>query len=150
MTETNESRLEKQVRHYYTEENHNCAETLLAACNEAFGLNLPKESTILLSGFGRGMFTGNVCGALAGCNAALACMLVDTKAHDCAELPKAQQLLNRNFRNTLSDTQCSKLRGIHHSEETRCLKTCLLAAKAMNQTLAELQEKGVVDAGLIL
>ena len=33
----------------------------------------------------------------------------------------------------------------HHSPETRCLTTCLLAAKAMNQTVLDLINDGLYE-----
>lgn len=143
-----ESRLEQSVRHHYTKNDHSCSETLLNACNETFHLGLPEDTYKLLSGFSAGMYTGNVCGALAGCTAALSTLLVETKAHQTPELPQAQRLLVRNFRQELSDTQCAKVKAIHHTKEQGCLQTCLLAAKAMNQTLIELQEQGLLKTAI--
>lgn len=142
--------LEQNVQHHYLNVNHNCAETLLAACNDTFGLNIPASSLILVSGFGGGMFTGNTCGALSGCTAALATMLVKTKAHETPDLPKAERLLVRNFRNALGDTHCAQIKPNFHSPEERCLNTCLMAAQAMNQTLLELHEQGILDIDLAL
>ena len=147
MTET---LLEQNVRHHYLTSNHNCAETLLAACNDTFNLNLPTSSLILVSGFGGGMFTGNTCGALSGCTAALGTMLVKTKAHETPDLPKAQRLLVRNFRSALGDTHCAQIKPNFHSPEERCLNTCLMAAQAMNQTLLELHEQGILDIDPVL
>lgn len=141
-----ESRLEQAVRHYYQEENHNCAETLLAACSDTYSLNLSSSSIRLLAGFGGGMYTGNACGALCGCTAALSAMLVETRAHETEALPAAQRLLIRNFRAMLGDTQCARIKPVHHSSESRCLQTCLLAAKAMNETVSSLTEQGVLPA----
>ncbi len=140
-----ETLLEQNVRHHYTTLNHNCAETLLAACNDTFDLNIPNSSLPLLSGFGGGMFTGDTCGALCGCTAALGMMLVKTKAHETLELPKAQRLLVQNFRQALGEVHCAQIKPNFHSPTSRCLNTCLLAAKAMNQTLLELKEQEILD-----
>ncbi len=142
MTETP---LEQNVRHHYLNVNHNCAETLLAACNDTFNLNIPTSSLILISGFGGGMFTGNTCGALSGCTAALAAMLVKTKAHETPDLPKAERLLIRNFQSVLGNTQCAQIKLNFYSPEERCLNTCLKAAQAMNQTLLNLQKQGILN-----
>lgn len=139
------SPLEESVSYYYQTMNHNCAETLLAACNDTFELGLEPTSFILLSGFGGGLFTGNTCGALCGCTAALATMLVKTKAHETPHLPEAQRILVRNFRNQLGEVHCSQIKPNYHSKETRCLTTCLKAAQAMNETLLELQKKEIID-----
>ncbi len=139
-----ETLLEQNVRHHYLSLNHNCAETLLAACNDTFDLNVPASSLTLVSGFGGGMFTGNTCGALCGCTAALATMLVETKAHETPDLPKAQRLLVSHFRQELGEVHCAKIKPNFHSSTERCLNTCLMAAKAMNKTLQELNDQGIV------
>lgn len=139
-----ETLLEANVKHHYLENDFNCAETMIQACNDTFHLDLPESAYKMLSGFGNGLYTGNLCRTLVGCTCALSCMLVETRAHTTEHLPYAQRLLVRNFRNLLGNTQCAKLKAVHHSKEKRCLTTCLLAAKAMNQTLDQLQEEGLL------
>ncbi len=141
-----ESLLEINVKHHYQNNNYNCAETMIMACNDTFQLNLPEYTSKLMAGFGSGLYTGNLCGALIGCTSALSFMMVESKAHETEKLPYAQRLLVRNFRTLLTDTQCAKLKSIHHTQEERCLPTVLLAAKALNQTLAQLQEDGLLKA----
>lgn len=97
-----------------------------------------------MAGFGSGLYIGNVCGALCACNAALSCLLVEDKAHLCEPLRSSQAALVRNFKKHVGDTQCAKCKMLHHSKEERCLKTVTLAAQVMEQTVAELQEKGVL------
>lgn len=128
------------VRRCYLEENLNCAETLLKACNEYYQLDIPEDCYPLLSAFGGGMQTGNVCGALSGCTAALGKMLVETKAHECEDLRRCQVLLMRTFRQLLNETQCAKLKAMHFDMENRCLKTCFCAAQAMETTVAAIEQ----------
>lgn len=137
--------LEQNVEHFYTENNYSCSETLLLACDKTFNLNLPDGSLKLLSGFSGGMYTGNLCGALSGCTAALSYMLVTNCAHETKILPQAERRLISNFRNYLGHTQCPQIKMVHHNPQTRCLNTCLLAAKAMNQTLLDLISEGLFE-----
>lgn len=143
----NTQSLEEAVRQCYLEENTNCAETLLKACNRVYGLGLPEASIRLMSGFGGGLQTGSLCGALAGCTAALSYMLVETRAHDCPDLRQGEQLLIRHFRQQLGDTHCVKIKPVHHHPETRCLQTCLRSARAMEKTVQELAEQGKLELG---
>lgn len=137
--------LEQNVYDFYMEKKYSCSETLLLACDKTFQLHLPEGSMKLLSGFSGGMYTGNICGALAGCTAALSVMLVETCAHETKILPQAERLLVSNFRKYLGDTQCPQIKMVHHNPETRCLNTCLLAARAMNQTLLDLINDGLYE-----
>ena len=144
MYEMSETLLERNVKHHYLENNYNCAETMIQACNDTFKLDLPAFAYRMLSGFGSGLYTGNICGALVGCTSALSLMMVETRAHDTEYLPYAQRLLVRNFRNLLGETQCARLKVVHHTKEQRCLPTCLLAAQAMTQTVNQLQQEGLL------
>lgn len=143
------SPLEKKAKYLYTEKNTNCAETLLEACNQTYHLGLDSSSIRLMGGFGGGLQTGSVCGALCGCTAALSALLIEDKAHECRPLHEAEVLLIRNFRSLLGDTLCSKIKPVHHSSETRCLDTVLLAAKAMDQTVYQLIERGILKPEIL-
>ena len=139
------SLLEQNVHDFYMDKHYSCSETLLLACDKTYQLHLPDGSMKLLSGFSGGMYTGNLCGALSGCTAALSAMLVQTCAHETKILPQAERLLVSNFRKQLGHTQCPQIKMVHHSPETRCLNTCLLAAKAMNQTVLDLINDGLYE-----
>lgn len=137
--------LTQAVFRLYTTQNTNCSETLLEACNEIYDLQLPEGSSRLFSVFGSGMYSGNVCGALSALSAVLSYQIVEDRAHTCEALRPAQLTLVRNFREILGDTQCPKCKMMHHTPEHRCLKTCLLAAKAMEKTIADLRQKELID-----
>ncbi len=138
------SLLEQTVERLYTTENTNCSETLIEACNEVYHLGLDEKARRMMAGFGSGLYTGNVCGALCGCTAALSCLLVEDRAHSCAPLRSAEVLLVRNFRRIVGETQCAKCQLLHRTPELRCLRTCLLAAQAMDETITELCQTGVL------
>lgn len=144
MTDNDSRSLVQISQEWYESENTNCSETLLHACNDKYGLNISDDDFKLMAGFGGGMYTGNVCGALTGCVAALSKMMVQTKAHETPELREAVVSLNRNFRNILGDTQCSKIKLNFFDPDKRCLNTVVAGAQAMEQTVAELQEKGLL------
>lgn len=139
------SLLEQNVQYFYMDKNYSCSETLLLSCVKTFNLNLPEGALKLISGFSGGMYTGNLCGALSGCTAALSMMLVDTCAHETKILPQAERLLVSNFRKYLGNTQCPQIKMVHHNPQTRCLNTCLLAAKAMNKAMLDLVHEGLYE-----
>ncbi|MDY2958032.1 C-GCAxxG-C-C family protein [Floccifex sp.] len=137
--------LQDVTRKYYTEQNYNCSETLLHACNEYYGLNLKEDDMKLVSGFGGGMFVGSTCGALIGCVAALSKKIIETKAHEQIDtIRPAIQKCVINFKKELNATNCSEIKPHFHSKETGCLNTCLHAAKAMEQTMDELGIKSAL------
>lgn len=74
--------MEKQrIARIYLEEDNNCAETILRAANEEYGLNLSDGDAKLIAAFGGGMGCGGTCGALAGALAVLGRVAVEGRAH---------------------------------------------------------------------
>ncbi|MGM9948402.1 C-GCAxxG-C-C family protein [Floccifex sp.] len=131
--------LQDLTRKYYVEYDYNCAETLLHACNEYYGLSLMEEDMKVMAGFGGGMFIGSTCGALVGCVASLSKKIIETKAHDqLTDFRPAVQKCVRNFKDELNGINCSEIKPQFHSKEEKCLPTCLKAAKAMEKTMMEL------------
>lgn len=73
--------LRETAKKYYLEQNYNCAESVLRAANEEYGLGLDEGALKLMAGFGGGMGCGGVCGALSGGIAALSKLRVSDRAH---------------------------------------------------------------------
>ena len=88
--------MRETAKKYYLEQNYNCAESVLRAANEEYGLGLDEGALKLMAGFGGGMGCGGVCGALSGGIAALSKLRVSDRAHttpgfsgECARLVAA-------------------------------------------------------------
>lgn len=138
--------LQNAARSYYTENIFNCSQALIRACNDVYELQISPEDLWLFDGFGGGLSTGNMCGALSAPAAALSKMVVlsernkpDYSDQTCAAaIRKAMVLLNRNFRKLSGESQCSVLKAKNFDPENRCLKTVLQGAAALEQTVADL------------
>lgn len=131
------TKLEELTKKYY-QQGYNCSETLLHAANECYQLNIQEDDMKLMAGFGAGMFIGSTCGALVGSIAALSKMVIETKAHDqMQDIRPLIQKCTRNFKNELGALDCAHVKPVHHTVEEKCLPTCLLAAKALEETIRE-------------
>ena len=97
------------VRKYYLEQDHNCAETVFLAANEALGLGLPEESAKLISAFGGGMGCGSTCGALAGSMAILGQCRVQGRAHATEGFKEQCAALKEAFEKRLGSILCKDL-----------------------------------------
>ena len=64
----------------------NCAEKILYAANEAYGLGLDPRALRLAAGFGGGLGCGLTCGALSGGAMALSCLFVRQRAHESGRI----------------------------------------------------------------
>ncbi len=69
---------------YYTEENMNCAESVIHGANDYYHLQLNEHTLRTAAGFGGGLCIGNVCGALSGGVMALSVLFVEERAHESA------------------------------------------------------------------
>ena len=100
--------LKERATYYYMEDGCNCAEAVLLAANDVYGLGLSDETAKVVGGFGGGMGCGNACGALV-----------------------------KDFEAALGSTMCADLRKIHANQTQRCLKTVLAACDVLESHLAE-------------
>ena len=112
--------LRETAKKYYLEQNYNCAESVLRAANEEYGLGC-----------------GGVCGALSGGIAALSRLRVSDRAHttpgfsgECAGLVAA-------FEEKAGSCQCSELKARFFREGTRCLDTVEIGCQALEEYLGK-------------
>lgn len=116
-----------QVKHYYLDENYNCAESLIRVLNEDYHLDLETEDMKLVGGFGGGMGCGLTCGALAAAIAALGKLYIKDKAHGTPGFRELCGSFVDQFRKKLGDVDCAELKKANFVPGTRCLKTVELA-----------------------
>ena len=129
--------LRETAKKYYLEQNYNCAESVLRAANEEYGLGLDEGALKLMAGFGGGMGCGGVCGALSGGIAALSKLRVSDRAHttpgfsgECAGVVAA-------FEEKAGSCQCSELKARFFREGTRCLDTVEIGCQALEEYLGK-------------
>ena len=124
------------AKKYYMEKGYNCAEAVLLAANERFGLGLSAEDARLVGGFGGGLGCGMTCGALCGAMAAIGRARLHGRAHETEGFaPMCAEFVNR-FEKKLGSTDCTELKGKYRTDEARCLKTVELAAELLEEYLA--------------
>ncbi len=136
--------MEKQrIARIYLEEDNNCAETILRAANEEYGLNLSDGDAKLIAAFGGGMGCGGTCGALAGALAVLGRVAVEGHAHATEGFKERCAALVSRFERELGSRDCAALKARYFEENgDRCLKTVLLAAQVLERYLLE---NGLID-----
>jgi C_GCAxxG_C_C family probable redox protein len=134
--EINMSLLENKATEYYLAD-YNCAEALLRAINDVYGLALPEESLKLVSGFGGGMGCQKACGALCSGIAALGPLKVQGRAHITEGFgPLCAGWVDAFIRDLGSDL-CSDLKPLYKREGSGCLMAVQKAAVAFERFLAQ-------------
>lgn len=130
--------LKERASYYYGTLGKNCAEGILLAANEVYGLKLTDQEIQLFSGFGRGMGCGSTCGGLSGAIGVLSRMYGGRE--DFRELCGG---FVSKFKDALGcDTiDCGPLAGKYKTEAARCVSAVELTAQALEEYIAQLEGK---------
>ena len=125
----------------YMENNLNCAESTLDAANRKFALGLTEDDIRLVSGFGGGMASGRVCGALAGAIAAISRVTVKDKGHTTPGFKDIMGGYVDKFVKEFGSTECRDLRARYAKPEIRCKELVEANALMLEKYLEELKNK---------
>ncbi len=110
------------VKKYYGEEyDLNCAETMLYAANEEYGLNLSKETFKTMAAFGGGMGVESTCGVITGAISVLGILFTKERAHESDYVKTFTQEFIKNFNKECNSLNCDKLKELYRNDEIRCL-----------------------------
>jgi len=134
---------------YYLEQDRNCAESLLLAIRDRYGLELDDSAIKVIGAFGGGMGCERTCGALCGSIGALGKMCIDTVAHASTTLKPRSARMFELFEQKLGTTECKELRAKYVVEGRKCGATVDLCCDAfetlMNEIKAEEDAKSEAD-----
>ncbi|MBQ9032454.1 MAG: C-GCAxxG-C-C family protein [Parasporobacterium sp.] len=123
---------------YYFDGNYNCAEALLHAANEYYQLGLGEREMKLVSGYGAGIQTESVCGALLAAVSVLSLKYVETKAHESEEIKPLTQELIRRFEEELAHSiLCERIRPVYFQPEKRCFRTVEAACDVLEAVIRD-------------
>ncbi|MEW8995124.1 C-GCAxxG-C-C family (seleno)protein [Clostridium sp.] len=110
------------VKKYYGEEyDLNCAETMLYAANEEYGLNLSKETFKTMAAFGGGMGIESTCGVITGAISVLGILFTKERAHESDYVKTLTQEFIEKFNKECNAVNCDTLKELHRNDEIRCL-----------------------------
>lgn len=102
--------LKEMAKKYWSEEyDLNCAECILYAANEEYNLNLPEEALKVISGFGGGMATGDVCGVVTGAIGVIGVMFTEVSGHKSPRVRAMTRDFIKNFKEKLEFIKCVDL-----------------------------------------
>lgn len=113
----------------------NCAEKILYAANEAYGLQLDPRALRLAAGFGGGLGCGLTCGALSGGAMALGCLFVQQRAHESGQIKALCGELVARFQTKMGAVDCTMLKPRYHRPEVGCRDVILTAAGVLDEII---------------
>ena len=107
---------------YWHKKGYNCAQAVLAACSELTGLD-EKTALAMSAGFGGGLRSGEVCGAISGAVMALGMAYPFTDGSDAEAKQKIAELAKQCVAaaaEKYSKVRCSELKGNIDCNEIIC------------------------------
>ena len=127
--------LKEKALYYYMTLGKCCADSILCAGNEEYGLNIAPDDLCLFTGFCGGMACGDICGCLAGAIGVLSKKYAGRE--NFKEICKNFVSL---FREELGcdSTLCAVLEPKYKTPELRCSITVGLAADVLSAYIAKL------------
>lgn len=129
-------KIEGYLDYYCKEKGYNCAKTVLRAANDAWGLNLDESVYLSMGGFGGGMATRNVCGAISGGIAAMGYLYMDETGYESPLMMAKVKLLMELVKERLGDEKCSFLEPKFKTSEEGCVPTIHVVSKIIDEVVA--------------
>ncbi len=125
--------LKEHAERYYLTDNCNCAEAVLLAANEVWGLGLTQDSAKIVGGFGGGMGCGSTCGALLGAISVLGLRKMGRRAHETEGFKEQCAAFTQLFRERLGGLDCADLKPRYATEEHRCAETVRITCDLLEE-----------------
>lgn len=121
------------VKKYYEKEyDLNCAETIIYAANEEYGLNLSHQTLKTMAAFGGGMAVESTCGVITGSIAVLGIMFTKEKAHESDRIKLLTQEFIDTFVSELKTESCARLKNRYRDDEKRCADIVFKGAEILD------------------
>jgi C_GCAxxG_C_C family probable redox protein len=129
--------LAEKAAKYYRDKGMNCAEAILHAANDEYGLELDDKSYLMMGPFGRGCGCGKICGAVASGAAVIGLKNIEKQAlaNNTAGIYKKTADFIKAFNEKMGSDQCRDLRKLYLTPEVRCERVVRSAAEVLELQL---------------
>ena len=112
----------------------NCAEKILYGANEAYNLNISKDTLKVAAGFGGGMGIESTCGVLTGAVMVLSKIHVTDVAHN-SNIKEITTEFLEDFRKEMGSLNCDELKKEYRTEELKCHHVIVKAAEILDKMI---------------
>ncbi|MGC9385107.1 MAG: C-GCAxxG-C-C family protein [Kosmotogaceae bacterium] len=119
----------------YSNVEYNCAEIILLAGSERYGIDLKPQTLKALGPFGRGMQIESVCGALTGSLSLIGLLFIDEYQHESDTVEVIVNSFLKSFKEEMGTIICSELRDRYHDESIGCEKIIRTAAENLEKKI---------------
>lgn len=115
---------------------YTCAESTLRGANDAWDLGLGEDALLMLGGFGGGMHSGSVCGAITGGVAALSSRYNKKDGHSSPILSVKCKLFLNTVQERTGYLNCSDLMPKYKTPEEGCNPTVFVITGILDEVAA--------------
>ncbi len=143
--QTSFSTLSECASAYYSEQDMNCAESVILGVNDFYALELDPSTLRVAAGFGGGLCVGSLCGAVSGAIMALGVLYVKERAHESEVMKRIVPEFLHEFEDLYGSLDCTPLKEQYHQESGKCVKVVKLAAALLEQMIRE-YDHPLIDA----
>ncbi|MEG1501039.1 MAG: C-GCAxxG-C-C family (seleno)protein [Clostridiales bacterium] len=127
------------------QEDYNCAEKIIYGANRAYDLGLSEESCRLFAGFGGGMASGHICGAIVSSVGILSHLFVQNKAHQSEEIHRLEKEFLAKFEQYAQSTMCHDLKKKYFIKGEGCHDLLIQVGAILDELIIANKDKIVVD-----
>ena len=126
--------LEEKAAKFYSDDNDlNCAESILYAANEEYGLGLDQKALDTMSSFGGGMGVESVCGALTGAIAVLGVMFTSDKTVDSEKRKAIVADFYKEFQERFGTDNCGQIKEKYRDDTIGCRDVVKRSAEILRE-----------------
>ncbi len=128
---------EQVLSKYYLDKGINCAESMLRAAAESYGLDLDESNYMALCGFGGGVSCHHLCGGIIGGVAAICTILNHGDEESMKRAKEATVTFFDAAKESLGSEMCVDIMKDWRSEDIRCYKAVKKLTEILDETLAK-------------
>ncbi|TYB86487.1 MAG: C_GCAxxG_C_C family protein [Kosmotoga sp.] len=114
---------------------YNCAETILLAGGERYGIDVCPQTLKALGPFGRGMQIESVCGALTGALSVIGLLFINKYQHESDMVEIVVNGFLKSFEEVMGTISCMELRKRFRDENAGCERIIKTAATNLEKTV---------------
>lgn len=137
--------LAEHAAELYSEDDYNCAESLIRAADRYYDLHLDDHTLVTAAGFGGGVGIGNLCGALSGAVMALSVLFVRQRAHESEVVKMITSSFLEKAGQRFGSLMCIRIKEDLHTEQEGCLMAVTRAAELLEETVDEFSEYRIAE-----
>ncbi len=129
------------IQDYYFQNNYNCAEAMIHAGNDYYGLGISENDMRMVAGYGAGLQCGQTCGAIISAVSLLSMRYVAKNAHSSPDITITSNMLIKRFKDKYDSLLCKDIRPKSFQKEIRCLNTINFACDTLEEVIREYDSK---------